>query len=217
MPTPPTNLEAAPSVPTSTDPESTFDSMFEAFLSWLKNTFSTWVNATAAGVFANATEATQAATTATAQAAVAVAAVNAPKWVAKTYTAGECAWSPSNGRTYRRIATGASAVDPAADLANWWDVASLSGRPIVEVGAATLTATPGVHYVLLSASSVLRLPTTGLFHGAVVEVTDLSNTSAAQIDPQTNKIRATSGVLYVRGKYFKHEFTWSTNLAIGWV
>jgi hypothetical protein len=217
MPTPPSNLDAAPAVPTSTDPESTFDSMFEAFLSWLKNTFSTWVNATAAGVYANAQEATQAATTATAQSAAAVAVVNAPKWVAKTYSEGEAAWSPSNGRTYRRIAAGASATDPAADLANWWDAATLSGRPIVNVGATTVNATPGVHYVLLSASSVLRLPTTGLFTGAVVEVTDLSLSNAAQVDPQTNKIRAASGVLYIRGKYWKHEFTWSTDAAIGWV
>lgn len=217
MPTSPTIIDPAPDVPVRSNPEATFEAMFEAFLTWLKNIFAPWLNVIAGGVYANAQEATQAATIATAQAATAVAAVNAPKWAAGDYTEGQCSWSPSNGRVYRRQATGASATDPADDLAHWWDIASLSGRPIVVVGAGTTVAAPGVHYILTSGASVLQLPTAELFASAAIEVTDLSLSATASVDPQTNKLRATTGALTIRQHYFHHTFQWTANAAIGWV
>lgn len=191
--------------------------MFEAFLTWLKTSAAPGIDAAAANAYANAAEAYQSALTTTANAATAVAAVNAPKWAAGDYTEGQCAWSPGNGRVYRRKATGASATDPADDLAHWWDIASLSGRPIVVVGAGTTVAAPGVHYILTSGASVLQLPTAELFASAAIEVTDLSLSATASVDPQTNKLRATTGSLTIRQHYFHHTFQWTANAAIGWV
>lgn len=186
-------------------------------MTWLKTSAAPGIDAAAANAYANAAEAYQSALTTAANAATAVGAVNSPKWTAGNYTEGQCAWSPSNGRVYRRQATGASATDPADDLPHWWDIASLSGRPIVEVGAGTTVAAPGVHYILTSGAAVLQLPTAELFASATIEVTDLSLSATASVDPQTNKLRATTGALTIRQHYFHHTFQWTANAAIGWV
>ena len=50
----------------------------------------------------------------------AAASNNAPKWVSgTTYIAGQIAWSPVNGRIYKRLITGAGTIDPSADVTNW--------------------------------------------------------------------------------------------------
>lgn len=50
----------------------------------------------------------------------AAASNNAPKWVSGTaYTAGQIAWSPVNGRIYKRLITGAGTTDPSADATKW--------------------------------------------------------------------------------------------------
>lgn len=50
----------------------------------------------------------------------AAASNSAPKWVSgTTYTAGQIAWSPANGRIYKRLIAGAGTIDPSLDTPNW--------------------------------------------------------------------------------------------------
>ena len=50
----------------------------------------------------------------------AAASNSAPKWVSgTTYTAGQIAWSPANGRIYKRLIAGAGTTDPSLDTTNW--------------------------------------------------------------------------------------------------
>lgn len=72
----PPTLSPAPDVPNSSDPEVTFDSMFEAFLSYLKNTFVSTVNAIAAACYGNALDAEQSAADADASRALAQTAAS---------------------------------------------------------------------------------------------------------------------------------------------
>ncbi|MFS4580355.1 hypothetical protein [Phaeobacter sp. C3_T13_0] len=62
--------------------------------------------------------ATQAAAVAEASAAF-ESGVNADRWAAGDYSDGDAVWSPSDGLTYRAKADFSSAIDPAADPANW--------------------------------------------------------------------------------------------------
>ncbi|MFS4583760.1 hypothetical protein [Phaeobacter sp. C3_T13_0] len=62
--------------------------------------------------------ATQAAAVAEASAAF-ESGVNADRWAAGDYSDGDAVWSPSDGLTYRAKADFTSAIDPAADPANW--------------------------------------------------------------------------------------------------
>lgn len=215
---PPPQIDPGPGVPDrATATEESYDIGMQAHDTWVEDVAVPGMRAAAANAYANTLVAYQAAQQAEANAATAVGAVNAPKWAAGTYTEGQCAWSPSNGRVYRREATGASATDPADDLDHWWDIASLSGRPIVVVGAGTTVAAPGVHYILTSGAAVLQLPTAELFASAAIEVTDLSLSATASVDPQGSKLRATTGALTIRQHYFHHTFQWTANAAIGWV
>lgn len=115
--------------------------MFEASLTWQKDTLQPQANALATNVFNNATEAATSATTAgtqatsaagyataaqtsandaLAQANAAAANANAPLWVSgTTYGLNAVAYSPTNGRTYRRIIAGAGTTDPISDGTNW--------------------------------------------------------------------------------------------------
>lgn len=68
--TPPT-LAATPDVPNSNDPETTFDAMFEAFFTYLRNTFVSTVNAISAACHGNALDAKDSATAAQSSAAAA--------------------------------------------------------------------------------------------------------------------------------------------------
>jgi len=53
-------------------------------------------------------------------AASAAASNSAPRWLSTTnYALGALAWSPIDGRIYRRLVAGTSATDPSADSTNW--------------------------------------------------------------------------------------------------
>lgn len=74
--TAPTPITAAPPVPTSTDPEATFDAQYEAFNNWEKTQLVPGINALAANVYINAQDAADQATAAGDAAAAAVPAAS---------------------------------------------------------------------------------------------------------------------------------------------
>jgi len=131
----PPSVTALPTPPSTASP-STFDARADAFLTALP-TNQTEVNALAANVFANATDAASSATTAaaqvtlaatqatlaTAQATIATGAVatsGAVLWVSgTTYAIGNLVYSPLTLANFRRRTNGAGAIDPSLDATNW--------------------------------------------------------------------------------------------------
>ncbi|MFV1573697.1 hypothetical protein VXL47_12150 [Phaeobacter sp. JH20_30] len=103
------NRSQAPS--TFSDDVDTYHSEIPAFID-ASNQQAQEVNAAAEQV------ATQAATVAEASAAF-ESGVNADRWAAGDYSDGDAVWSPTDGLTYRAKADFTSAIDPAADPANW--------------------------------------------------------------------------------------------------
>ena len=127
-PAPPTP-GSPPTLPTTSDPESTFDTLWDAFNAWLKNTLWPYLVAVVSGTAANAAEAEAAAATATAQANAAIAAAGAVLWVSGThYPAGAAVYSPINLASYRTGTAGISNTDPALDP-NRWTRLGASGVP----------------------------------------------------------------------------------------
>ena len=127
-----TTITALPTPPSRDDPTN-FRTRADAFLSALP-TFGTQANALAADVNAAASSASGSASSASASASSAsgsasaalASAINAASsvggqlWVSgTTYTVGFLAYSPANGRTYRRITNGAGTTDPSNDATNW--------------------------------------------------------------------------------------------------
>ena len=125
-------ITALPTPPTRQDPDN-FSTRADQFLSALPQ-FGDEANVLAASL--NSIEANSAASATAAKlsennsktselnslanAQNAAASNNAPKWVSgTTYTAGQIAWSPVNGRIYKRLITGAGTIDPSADTTNW--------------------------------------------------------------------------------------------------
>lgn len=125
-------ITALPTPPNRQDP-GTFEDRVDSFLGALPQ-FGEEANTLAASL--NSIEANSAASAAAAKvsenksktselnslanAQNAAASNNAPKWVSgTTYAAGQIAWSPVNGRIYKRLITGAGTIDPSADATNW--------------------------------------------------------------------------------------------------
>ncbi|MFV1620462.1 hypothetical protein [Phaeobacter sp. JH20_26] len=113
-----TNVPAFTKIPSRDDPPAVFSSDVDSFLSEIRaralasNQQAQEVNAAAEQV------ATQAAAVAEASAAF-ESGVNADRWAAGDFSEGDAVWSPTNGLTYRAKADFTSAIDPAADPANW--------------------------------------------------------------------------------------------------
>lgn len=125
-------ITALPTPPNRQDP-STFEDRADAFLGALPQ-FGDEANDLAASL--NSIESNSASSAASAKtsedkakiselnslanAQNAAASNSAPKWVSgTTYTAGQIAWSPANGRIYKRLITGAGTTDPSLDTTNW--------------------------------------------------------------------------------------------------
>lgn len=217
MPTSPTPIDAAPAVPTSTDPESTFDAMFEAFMAWMKNNAQPGMNGAASVTYANAVEATTAAALASAQAAAALATINATMWVSGTsYAYGVAAWSPANGRTYRRkLPGGISTTDPSEDPAGWWDVASFALVTTVPVTTASTLAlgvcsrlkTDGINYALPLSPQPSEW----------VAFRNQSGGSSINLDPgPTNKVEGETGLHRIDHPAGLGRLVW-TGATDGWV
>lgn len=216
MASPPTEIALGPAVPVSTDPEETFDAMFEAFLTWMRNQAAPGMNAAVANAYSNALEAHQAALMATGQAATAVGAVNAPMWAPGTFDAFVCRWSPTNGRTYRNKTAGVRNTDPALDNANWWDVVSLSAPPLATVGAGGGTAKLGFFH-LITAPGTLLLPTDNLEAGvSLVSYLDVSLQPGVRIDPGPNRVRGALRGIRLDLPYCRGTLVWG-GPSYGWV
>ena len=125
-------ITALPTPPSRQDP-STFEEKADAFLGALPqfgeeandlaaslNSIESNSAASAAAAKLSETNAKTSELNSLANAQNAAASNNAPKWVSgTTYTAGQIAWSPLNGRIYKRLSTGAGTIDPLNDAANW--------------------------------------------------------------------------------------------------
>lgn len=121
----PTTPGSPPTLPTTNDPESTFDTLWDGFNSWLATTLWPYLVSVAGSTAANASEAEAAANTATAQAGAAIAAVDAVLWVSGTnYAAGAAVYSPTTLASYRTATAGISSTDPALDTTRWMRLGS---------------------------------------------------------------------------------------------
>lgn len=151
--TPPPSLTPTPTPAIQRGDRATFSSRLDAMVLWWVNATTEWGNLAtnvynnAVDAFNNAVAAAASASTATTQATnastsanAAAATANAVLWVSGTsYTAYTSnVISPANGKTYRRLITGAGTTDPSLDATNW---VSLSGDiPGLKL-LATLTPT----------------------------------------------------------------------------
>ena len=186
--TTPIPIPAAPPIPTSTSPEATFDAMWEAFNTYIKNDLVPGLNRETAGVHGNAQAAESASSDASAardaaanhaQAAAEAAqaageASGATAWSASTaYTVGDRVFitGGSGGLTFRRQTNGTSATPPDQDGTNWATVVSPATTPVVTSTSADngVPLAPNTTYKLQAATAYSRaLPATPA-DGAVIE------------------------------------------------
>lgn len=134
-------------------------------------------------------------------ASTAAAAVGVTRWLSIAnggfYHAGDVVYSPINGQLYRRRGDDPGVVigtdtDPSADPLSWWLIGAPFAAPITKV-TADIPAQVGIHYVFMN-GSMLTLPASPAPRD-IVQITDLSQSRDARIDPQGKKIRGQSGVL----------------------
>lgn len=126
MPTSPTPISGAPTVPDRADRATFPTRMYDMFV-YLVGGFISGVNVIADNVYDNAVEAEADAAAADADAAAAAASAAAAAattgviaWVSgTTYAVGDCRFSPVDYLTYRRTTAGAGTTDPSLDLTNW--------------------------------------------------------------------------------------------------
>lgn len=120
------------------------------------------------------------------------AAAGATKWAAGSYGEGAVVWSPANGLLYRKKAAGASSTDPSGDAALWWLLGAALAAPLQLISTNT-NAVPGTHYVL-TAALTLTLPANPAVRD-LVQVTDLSGSLSAIVQPGAELIRGHSGAM----------------------
>lgn len=128
-------------------------------------------------------------------ATTAAAAVGAQKWEGDpmAYAFGALVWSPANGMIYRcKSPMVAGGGDPSSNPADWWLIGAPFAAPIIKV-TADIAAQVGMHYVFAT-PSLLTLPASPAPRD-IVQITDMSQSRNARIDPQGKKIRGQSGVL----------------------
>ncbi|MRW85416.1 hypothetical protein GJ698_15125 [Pseudoduganella sp. FT26W] len=171
--TAPVPVTPLPPAPNTNDPDN-FDDLADARIE-AEGPFGDQMNALAANVFSNASEAQtralqaqQAAADASSAAAAAAASTTAVKWVAGNYADGAAVWSPTSRFSYRHIGDGASAIDPALDAAHWvlqLYALGLGGMIITgsvdlivtSGGAISVTpATPGLYITLPDATTLAQ-------------------------------------------------------------
>lgn len=175
-PTPP---GSPPALPVSTDAESTFDTLWDAFNAWLKNNLWPYLGAVADSTAANATEAEAAAATATAQASAAVAARDTAfaaanfkgNWGDLTGALAMPACVRHLGRFWVLLANLANVTTAVPGVSGSWAALDAGTVPsqLLSTASATVNAVVGVRYIVAANNVTLVAPTTflkGDFHGA---------------------------------------------------
>ena len=171
----------------------------------------TYTNAVAASESAFAAQTSE--TTATSAAAAASATVGATKWVSGTYAQGAVVWSPANGMLYRRKTAGSSSTDPSSGNSGWWLIGAPFAAPILLIAGNTAAQT-GTHYIF-TASLTLTLPASPVVRD-MVQITDLSASNTAVINPNGALIRGNSGNLVINIPNARFELVYS-GATKGWV
>lgn len=174
-PTPP---GSPPALPVSTDAESTFDTLWDAFNAWLKNNLWPYLGAVADSTEANATEAEAAAATATAQASAAVAARDTAfaaanfkgNWGDLTGALAMPACVRHSGRFWVLLASLGDVTTAAPGVSASWAALDAGTVPsqTLSVAGATVNAVVSVRYLLAANNIVLNAPTASIkgdYHG----------------------------------------------------
>ena len=126
-------IPVCPSPPSRTDDRVGFATKADAMMTYIPtlqaalNALGAYLDALSGNMDGDASSAALSASSAAASAAAALVAASnaalaagAPKWVSGTsYTTGALAFSPANGRIYRRLTTGVSTTDPSLDAVGW--------------------------------------------------------------------------------------------------
>lgn len=174
-PTPP---GSPPALPVSTDAESTFDTLWDAFNAWLKNNLWPYLGAVAYSTAANATEAEAAAATATAQASAAVAARDTAfaaanfkgNWGDLTGALAMPACVRHSGRFWVLLASLGDVTTAAPGVSASWAALDAGTVPsqLLSTAGATVNAVVGVRYLVAANNVTVNIPTgllKGDFHG----------------------------------------------------
>lgn len=201
----PTTPSSPPTLPTSNDPESTFDTLWDGFNTWLTATLWPYLAAVVAGTAANATEAETAANTATAQAVAAHAAASAAagaanfkgEWASLSGALARPACVKHNGRFWLLLTdlTNVATATPGVSAA--WTVMDAGTVPsqLVTTAGATVAATVGVRYVLDANNITLTAPT-GAAKGDLFGWRLMDGRTGCTVDFGAQKLRgATPGAM----------------------
>lgn len=164
MPTAPTPIDAAPAVPDSSTPETSFDAAYEAFNTWEKDELRPKANALAVNVFNNAVEASDAtdtciaaAASATAAASQAVAAANFKgEWPDLTGPLNKPACVKHNGRFWMLLNNLADVTTSQPGVSADWTSLNV-GQVSARIGSNT-NAVSGVFYIATTAGITLTIP-----------------------------------------------------------
>lgn len=155
-------------------------------------------------------------------ASTAAAAVGVTRWLpllqGGLYRAGDVVYSPINGQLYRRKGNDPSFVsgtdtDPSADPLYWWLIGAPFAAPIVQVAANT-NAQAGMHYIIVSALTLVLPPTPAIRD--IVQITDLSMSFAVLVDPGTKKISGATGQMLMNVPRGRVELVYSGDDK-GWI
>ena len=126
-------IPVCPAPPSRTDDRVGFATKADAMMTYIPtlqaalNALGAYLDALSGNMDGDASSAALSASSAAASAAAALVAASnaalaagAPKWVSGTsYVTGALAFSPANGRIYRRLTTGVSTTDPSLDAVGW--------------------------------------------------------------------------------------------------
>lgn len=201
----PTTPGSPPTLPASTDPESTFDTLWDGFNTWLTGTLWTYLVAVAGSTAANAAEAEAAATTATAQAVSAQAAASAAagasnfkgEWSTLTGALNRPACVKHNGRFWLLLTDLTNVATAIPGVSAAWTVMDAGTVPsqLVTTAGATVAATVGVRYVLDANNITLTAPT-GAAKGDLFGWRLMDGRTGCTVDFGAQKLRsATPGAM----------------------
>lgn len=222
--TPIVPVDPGPSVPSSSDPETTFDAAYEAFLSWQKNNLQPQINALSVANTNNATEALNAAATAitsanAAQAAFASTAAAAnfkDFWSSLTGPLSKPASVKHNGKFWylRQDLADVTLYEPAENA--YWTLAA-TGTEITQQVTTNTQAISGVHYII-TAPGVTITALASPVKGDWFKVTYTAPPYTCYLNFNGAKVRGqtTSGSYRINGKAISRRYQYE-DTTVGYV